>query len=719
MLIPLFQISGEKRRCIFLAPIVNSRHFPLGDSDMKDTPAPQVRFGAFELDVRRGELRAEDRTILLPEQPFRILLMLVERDGEIVTREEIQRRLWPDDTVVEFDQSINAAIKKLRKALGDSADEPRYIRTVAKQGYWLIPAVERLSRNGDASALAGPAPNIPFTAASNHARFRWLWLATAVAAILAVIGALLYWPTKTHAKLSNEDTIVLADFANSTGDPVFDGTLRQALTVQLQQSPFLNILSNGRVRQTLRLMNRSANDPLTEEVTREICLRSGSKAMILGSIGALGHQYVVGLRAVDCNLGNTLGETLERASSKEAVLDALDKAANNLREKLGESLSSVEKYGTRLQDATTPSLEALKAFSLGVKAEFTGGATAALPLYKRSVELDPDFATAWNHLAIVNTNLNQGERSKEYGQKAYELRNRASERERFAIEGNYYLNVTGELEKAAQVFELWKQEYPRDSTAVGNLGVVYARLGKLEAYLTEAHESNRLQPNYFVTYWNLAAAYENLNRLAEAEQVFRDAEQRKLAGEGLLECQYLLAFLRDDKQQMEFLIAAEMAKPGSEDVVLAAQADTEGWYGRFNKARKLTQQAVDSAERSDSRETAANYLAAAALREAVAGKHQQAHADSIAALKLSQGRDVTSMTALALAKAGDRIMGEKLARDLDEKFPLDTQVQKYSLPTIRAALSLTASEPKNAVDVLSAALPVELAANTGTYLAPA
>ena len=308
--------------------------------------------------------------------------------------------------------------------------------------------------------------------------------------LVALIGGGLYWRAHKAPVLTEKDTIVLADFDNKTGDPVFDDTLKQGLSIQLEQSPFLNVLSDRKVAGTLKLMNRSGAEPLTEDVAHEVCLRTNSKAMLTGSITELGSQYVIGLKAVDCNTGDVLAEAQEQAGDKEAVLKALDRAAVSLRSKLGESLSSVQKYATAVAEATTPSLEALKAYSLGQKAKYTKGNSAALPWYEAAVKLDPNFAKAYASLSIASSNLNQAGRSAEYARKAYDLRDKVSERERFSIDANYYMHVTGELEKAAQTYDLWQQTYPRDSVPYTNLALVYGELGNWEKTLEQTSEAH-------------------------------------------------------------------------------------------------------------------------------------------------------------------------------------------------------------------------------------
>ena len=520
--------------------------------------------------------------------------------------------------------------------------------------------------------------------------------------------------SRRPAKLTNKDSIVLGDFDNATGDAVFDDTLKQGLSVQLEQSPFLDLVSEQKVNETLKLMGRAAGDRLTPKLTREVCQRTGSMAMIIGSIAPLGSQYVIGLEAVNCNTGDVLAAAQEQAAGKEAVLKALDAAATSLRGKLGESFSSVQRYATPLEEATTPSLEALKAYSLGIKAQFAKGDAAALPFLNRAVELDPNFASAYVNLSISYNNLNQAARAAENASKAYDLRQKVSERERFSIEANYYLDATGQLEKAAQVYELWQQSYPRDNAPYVNLTFISGSLGNWEKGLEEAKETMRRGPNDEVNYSNLFGMYMALNRLDEAETVYKQAEEHKLEGEYLLANRYQKAFLTGDTSQMAQLVAAAGAKPAMEDLLLAAQADTEAWYGKLQDARELTRRAMDLAEHNDARETAATYQAAGALREVEAGSRAQALADAQAAVKLApSNRDVRAMAALAMARGGDTTRANGLATELDKTFPQDTLVQRYWLPTIEAAVALEHKDPDRAIEQLKVARAIELGTPTG------
>ncbi len=584
--------------------------------------------------------------------------------------------------------------------------------------------LQRLKRDTDSGRSAPAVSGAVQTAQQATAQVaapappqKKLWKIAVPLALLLVgglVAAGLYYrahSTGAHpaaVALTDKDTIVVADFDNKTGDPVFDDTLKQGLSVQLQQSPFLQLVSDNKVNQTLKLMGRAAGDRLTPEVAREVCQRTGSKAMVTGSIAGLGSNYVIGLKALNCETGDVLAETQEQGAGKEGVLKALDAAAVSLRAKLGESLASVQKYATPLQDATTTSLEALKAYSLGRKTQYAKGEDAALPFYKRTVELDPKFAMAYRDLAVIYSNLNQVGRAAEYARKAYELREKVSERERFQIEANYFDTATGELDKAAQCYELWKQTYPKDAVSYRDLGFIYATLGNLEKFLEEVREALRLQPDNAVNYGNLGNAYTSLNRLDEAEAVFKEAEDRKLEGETLFAYRYQLAFLKDDTPKMEQWVSAAMGKPGIEDLLLAEQADTEGWHGKLKGAQELTRRAMDSAEHNDAKETAAAYQAVAALRESEAGSREKARTEANAALKLATNRDVDAVAALALARAGDTTSAEKLAAELDKTYPLDTLVQRYWLPTIRAAVALERKDPNKAIELLNEASPIEL-----------
>ena len=416
----------------------------------------------------------------------------------------------------------------------------------------------------------------------------------------------------------------------------------------------------------------------------------------------------MGLRAKACATGEVLAEEQVQAARKEDVLKALDSAAISLRSKLGESLSSLQKYATPVEEATTPSLEALKAYTLGRKTGLAKGYTAALPFYERAVELDPNFAIAYRAMSAAYISVKEDGRSVETARRAYELREKVSERERFAIEGNYHLFVTGDLGKAAQTYELWRETYPRDYLPYLFLGDISSCVGNWEKALEQRREALRLEPNSEVNYAVLGSTYASLNRLDEAEAVYKQAEERKLEGEPLLDSRYKLAFLKRDAVLMAQLASDATGKPGTEDMLLASQADTEAWYGKLMNARELTRRAMDSAAHRNATDAGATYQALSALHEAELGNRQYARAKAEAALKLAPNHDMRNIAALALAQAGETAAAEKLAAETDKTFPQDTMIQTYWLPTIRAAIGLNRKDPDHAIGALQTVSAHEL-----------
>jgi len=531
-----------------------------------------------------------------------------------------------------------------------------------------------------------------------------------IAALLAAAGAgTLYYRSHRSKALTERDTIVLADFANSTSDPVFDDTLKQTLSVALRQSPFLNVVSGGKVAATLKLMTRPEDTPLTPEVAREVCQRAGSKAYIAGQIAPLGNRYVIGLNAVNCHSGDTLAQEQVSAASKEKVLDRLGDAAARLRGELGESLATVQKFDVPLSQATTSSLEALKAFSLGVRAGMQKSTTQSIAHYQRAVELDPNFAAAYRGLANSYASLAELGRASEYQGKAFEFRSHSSEREKLAIAADYYRFVTGELDKSAQTYQEWIENYPRDDAAYSALGIAYASLAQYDK-AAEAHRENlRLAPDVGAPYMNLGNCLLALQRFDEARQTAKAALAQNFDDYILRNELYALAFVGQDSAAMEEQAAWFRSQPDSEHFGLALESDTEAYSGHLKKARELTKQAMESAVRTDSKENAAIWQENQALREAAFGTLAEARSNAEAALKLEPGSQSVQLEgALAFAMAGENARAESLARDLDHRFPLDTQVQSLWLPAIQAQLELNGKNPGAAIDRLEASSRIEL-----------
>jgi eukaryotic-like serine/threonine-protein kinase len=543
----------------------------------------------------------------------------------------------------------------------------------------------------------------------------WLWMGVGVAALAAlVIAAVLHFRKPNQqatTPLTEKDTVVLADFTNNTGDAVFDDTLKQALAADLEQSPFLNILSDRRITETLQLMGRNPKERITVDMAREICIRTGTKAMIAGSVSKIGTQYLVGLQATSCSNGDDLAKEQIEAANKEGVVKALDKAATTLRAKLGESLASVQKFDVPIE-ATTPSLEALKTFSMGVTTLREKGEAEAIPFFRRAIELDPNFAVAYASMGMAYGNLGQsGLAAKNIG-KAYELRDRVSEREKYRISALYYQNVTGELEKSAQTYELWAQSYPADMVPHSNLGTNYSFLGQYEKAREESSKALAIEPNAINTYGNLAMVALDLNRFDDAKSILASARARNLDGGWLRQVMYLDAFINSDTKGMEENVAWAAGKPGDEDVLLSAQSDTEAYHGRLTKARDFSRRAVDSAVRADSKETAAVWRVNSALREAEFGNVARAKEDVSAALALAPVRDVKVLAALALARIGDTAQSRALLAELEKSDANNTVLKLYWFPSVRAALDLDAGAADNAIVDLEAATPYELGTPT-------
>jgi eukaryotic-like serine/threonine-protein kinase len=576
----------------------------------------------------------------------------------------------------------------------------------------------RLKRDTDsgrvpvATSLAGPRKGSP--ARSKLRAYlgsrKMAWTIAGFALFTIAVGLLLmhFLHSRSAAALTEKDSVVLAEFTNRTGDAVFDETLKQALSIQLGQSPFLNILPDQKMAETLRLMGRSPTEGVSHEVAREICLRTGGKALLAGSISSMGGQYAIELQASDCQTGESLAAAQAEAATRAKVMPALTRAATKIRTNLGESLSSVQKYDKPLEAATTPSLEALQAYSASLKIRRTEGDSEAIPFLKRAIELDPNFALAYAALGIAYNNLNQPSLASEYVKKAYELRERASDRESLRISTMYFDLVTGEIEKADQQYRLEIQTYPHDHVARLNLGVNYSTLGQYDAAVAELGQYLQLEPDEAHGYANLGAAYLALGRLEQAAATFEQSRQRKLDDPFLHLFSYYLAFLRNDAAGMQSQVEWAAGKAQAEDMLLSAESDTEAYYGHMEKARELSQRAVLSARRSNSNEAAALWQANEAVREAEFGNKTQAREAVHKALALSSGRDVRVLAGLTLARVGDLAQSEAIAERLSAEFPLDTMIQAYWLPAIRAEISLQRKDPTKAIRELQVASWCEL-----------
>jgi tetratricopeptide (TPR) repeat protein/predicted Ser/Thr protein kinase len=591
---------------------------------------------------------------------------------------------------------------KLQEVIDKALEKDRKLRYQSAAD--LRTDLQRLKRETDSAKT--PLATAAVVGIGERRGVRWKVIVPTALVAAALTGAYLY--VHRAPKLTDRDTIVLADFTNTTGDAVFDGALRQGLSVQLEQSPFLSIISDQKIQRTLKLMNQPPDTKLTPSIARELCQRTGSAAVLDGAIAQIGTQYLLTLKAVNCESGESLAGAAAQAADKNHVLAALGKTTSEIRNKLGESLSTVRAYNTPLMDATTPSLDALNAYTVGLQKGKSNDA-AAVPFFKRAIELDPEFASAYTGLATAYLNLGESGLARENFTKAFALRNRVSEREKFVIAARYYNHVTGELPKAIETYQLWTQAYPRDAGARANLGTLYGASGQYERSIAETQEAIQLAPNAGANYSNLLLAQGALDRFDDARNTFNLATAKMIEDPILRVNWFGVAFVLGDTTEMQRQMAWSAAKPQGEDNFLAAKSDAESYYGHLKIAREFSNKAFESALRDDEKETAAQWKMDEALREAEFGNRPIAKQETAAARALTSNHDTQILAAIALARAGNVQEAEKLARDLEKQYPLDTLLNDYWLPVIRASGEVARNNPAKAIELLLPSAPYELA----------
>jgi len=680
-------------------------------------------FGPFRVDPDKQVLFRDGAPVPVTPKTFETLLILVRHSRELVSKDDLMKELWPDSFVEESNLSQN--IFMLRKALGDTPEDKRYIVTLPGKGYRFVAEVRTIVQDGEDVVITNrsrtqmvleqpdnrPVVSVPALPARATRKLNWkYWAALCAGFVLLALGILVFVKTQQSCSTCIEDSVVIADFTNTTGDPVFDDALRQGLAVQLEQSPYLQLVSDRRIQQTLLAMGQPADAKLTPELAREVCERTGSAAVVGGSIATLGSQYVLGLKAVNCHTGDEIAEQQTQIARKEDVLNSLSEQSSLLRGKLKESLASIQKFDVPLEQATTSSLNALRAYSLGLQAMAATGEKGAIPFFERAVQIDPKFAAAYAYLALEYGSSGSSELATENIRKAYELRDRASDRERFFISAYYFGRATGNQEKARQICEEWAQTYPRDPQPHYFLeGFIFPTLANYDGAIEAGRRALELVPDSAVSYMLLGEDLLYFGHLSESQEVLRLAKERNLKkNPRLLILEFDLAFSQGNADGMQRAVSASQGKPELMDWLLDRQAFALAHAGQMQKARTLSAQSVQLAQQQGDVERAAAFRTRTALREAFFGNLQQAKQDANSALGIARNREVEYGAAVALAMAGDEQHAKALADELAKDFPEDTSVRFNYLPVIRGIVAIKAGEPLKAVQLLDSAAPYEL-----------
>ena len=716
-----------------------------------------MRFGPYELDSAGRELSKNGLRLKISGQPLQVLGLLLERPGAAVTRREFFERLWAVDTFVDFDHSLNTAIKRLRSALDDDPERPKYVETIPKYGYRFIGVVLHdgarietleslaaapLETGGCAKSapeggyvFVAPAEVAPHVPASlqmsaqldgegppfSHAsagipglesgpvsgKWRWATVAGLAALLAAGAGFISHRGPPVQAVLTQKDSVLLADFQNTTGEPVFDGALKNGLEIELGQSPFLKIVSRDREREILRLMGRSPEEPIRQGLAREVCQRASAKAVIGGSIARIGNSYIVAVEAQDCGDGHSLGHEQVEVASKDDVLRILGQVSAKLRKQLGESVASIRAFDLPLDEVTTVSLEALKAYSVGVDQLARGEESKAILLFEHAAELDPGFAMAYAQLGIEYNNLGESEKAAGYLRKAYALRDHLSEREKLFLTIRYDMVVVGDTDKATQTAEMWTQIYPRDWRPFNTLSARYQVSGEYEKAAVAAEEALRLQPDHYLPYANLARSYLALGRFDDARRVAESAQTRHRDSLDTHEVLFDLAFLHHDAPGMQREHLRGVASPRPNDM-LSTEGFAQAASGHLKSALTIFRLSWEADNRSGNKEDEAYSMAGVAVLQADFGELRVAQSQAEQALKLGYGIDTEETAAQALALSGGGAHARLVANDLSNRFPLHVPFRLASLPTVFGSIEVKSGRPARAIQLLADAIPYDL-----------
>jgi DNA-binding winged helix-turn-helix (wHTH) protein/Flp pilus assembly protein TadD len=670
-------------------------------------PGPEnhtvYRFGVFEANSQTGEFLRKGVRAKLQEQRFRLLQLLLENAGEIVSRESVRQRLWPGNTFVEFDASLSVAVGKLREALGDDADNPRFIETIPRRGYRFVAPVQQANQTPEL-AIASPAA----FSSRLQSRRRTITIGIALTIVIgASVALVVYLKSHQQAALAQRDGIVVGDFSNSTGDSVFDGTLRRAVVVQLAQSPFFTIPPDTKLQETLQGLGRPPDEKLTPAVAREVCQQAGAKASVTGAISQQGAGYVIALEADRCADGNSLARQEVTAARKDQVLPSLGSAIQELRKKLGESKDSLGNYDVPIDQATTDSIEALKAYQLGLDLRARDNSSKSIPAFKTALTLDPNFAMAYAQLGSAYSNSGETIAGSQYFKRAFELRSRATEPERFYIAGRYFDIITGELEKASENYELWQQTYPDEWLAYNALANDANQMGRYETAIKAAKETVLLNPNHSFGYTNLALGLLGANRFDEAKGVCEEAVARRRDSGTIHISLYAMAFMEGDKKALQHQMDLASRNP-DEPGMLYVEAEVAAAQGKIKDASRLFRQDIAELRAGGQSEGIANTLAYEALLNALIGRTAEARRMAAVSLRSGRGETVLGSDALAFALAGDAVQAKNIADEFNNSYPLATLNMDVFSPMIQTAIAeLHRPTTEEVTEMMKPALPYE------------
>ncbi|MGH9408809.1 MAG: winged helix-turn-helix domain-containing protein [Vicinamibacterales bacterium] len=650
----------------------------------------RYRFGLFELDVHAGRLLKQGRPVRIQEQPFRVLVALLERHGDLVLREELRTRLWPDDTFVEFDKSLGVALAKVRAALGDEAANPRFVETIPKRGYrFIAPLVvvggaQQITAN---DARPGPAATPPASLAPQKGTHRALIAASALI-LIGALGAFFFWRVRVKEPLTARAGIIVANFSNATGESVFDGSLRTVAMMGLGQSPYLHVLSESTLGDILQGLGRPPDEALTSGLAREVCRRANAAAVVDGSIARSGREYMLMVQATRCGDASVLAQERAAVGSRDQIVSTLGREIADLRGQLGEPGATLQSYNTPIAVATTDSLDALRAYQLGMELRARADNLRAIPAFKTAIALDPQFAVAFVQLGSSYSNMGNINEGTTFFRRAFELRDRATAPERFLITGRYFDIVIGDLEKASETYRAWSEIYPDDWLGFNALANDSNLIGRYDIAATASRRTVALEPNHTFGYTNLITALLGTARFEEAKAVCRQQLEHFPDSPTAHLVLYEIAAFQGDAAAIAREVAWSTAHL-DRSATLFEQAEWSAFRGRPVEAATMFDEAARRERDAGNDESPANTIVNGAEYEALMGRTGVAMKSADEALQIAHNEVVLGLGALVYALGGRDAAAEQLLQEAAEHHPLSTMTMGVYSPATKAVLAAT------------------------------